>query len=107
MSSLSYLSGAMRKRPSSNCISLFSKRLFSTGKTFLSAFSIPSKISRRPSKAAFTALFRREEEKGKRRGGEGRGGEGRGGEGRGGERRGEEGRGGEGWGGEGGGDGND
>ena len=72
LTSLSYLSGAMRKRPSSNCISLFSRRLFSTGSTFLSAFSIPSKMSRRPSKAAFTALCRRKEGKGQG-GGEERG----------------------------------
>ena len=40
--------------PSSSCISLFSSRLLRTGNTFLSAFSIPSSTSTRPSKAART-----------------------------------------------------
>lgn len=53
----SYLDAGMRSRPSSKCISLFSRRLFKTGKTFLSAFSIPSRISTRPSVAALTALW--------------------------------------------------
>lgn len=54
-SSLSYLSAAIRKRPSSSCISRFSSRLFNTGSTFLSAFSMPSRIRIRPSVAARTA----------------------------------------------------
>ena len=37
-----HLLPGMRSRPSSRCISLFSSRLFSTGSTFLSTFSIPS-----------------------------------------------------------------
>ena len=51
-----YLDAGMRSLPSSRCISLFSRRLLSTGSTFRSAFSIPSSTSTRPSDAAFTAL---------------------------------------------------
>lgn len=47
----------MRKRPSSSCISLFSSKLFSTGKTFRSAFSRPSSTRILPSVAARTAHF--------------------------------------------------
>lgn len=54
-SSLSQRCAAMRKRPSSSCISRFSNRLFKTGSTFLSAFSSPSRTRMRPSMAARTA----------------------------------------------------
>ena len=54
-SSLSYLWAAMRKRPSSSCISLFSSRLLRIGKTLRSAFSMPSSTSTRPWVAACTA----------------------------------------------------
>ena len=53
--SKSYLSWDTMSRPSSSCISLFSSRLLSTGNTFLSAFSMPSKTSTRPARAARTA----------------------------------------------------
>ena len=46
--SSSYRLGATRNRPSSNCISLFSSKLFKTGSTFRSVFSIPSRIKTRP-----------------------------------------------------------
>lgn len=52
----SYRLEEINNLPSSKCISRFSSKLFNTGKTFLSAFSIPSKISILPSKAALTAL---------------------------------------------------
>ena len=54
---MSYLSAATMKRPSSSCISLFSSKLLSTGRTFLSAFSIPSNTRTRPFRAARTALY--------------------------------------------------
>ena len=56
-SSLSYRVADMRNRPSSNCISRFSNRLFKTGRTFRSAFSIPSRIRIRPLVAARTAHY--------------------------------------------------
>lgn len=52
---LSYLLAGIKNLPSSKCISLFSKRLFNTGRTLRSAFSMPSKIKILPSIAARTA----------------------------------------------------
>jgi hypothetical protein len=54
-SSLSYREAGIKKRPSSKCISLFSSKLFKIGRTFLSAFSIPSNTRILPSTAALTA----------------------------------------------------
>ena len=53
--SLSYRDEDIKNLPSSSCISLFSRRLFKTGRTFRSAFSMPSRMRIRPLVAARTA----------------------------------------------------
>ena len=53
--SLSKREAEIRNRPSSSGISLFSNKLFKTGNTLRSAFSIPSRIRIRPLSAARTA----------------------------------------------------
>lgn len=62
-SNLSYVWLSIRNLPSSRCISLFSSKLFRTGKTFLSAFSIPSSTRALPCVAARTALYGEQKQK--------------------------------------------
>lgn len=49
----------IKSLPSSKGISRFSKRLFRTGKTLHSAFSIPSRIRILPFIAALTAAYQK------------------------------------------------
>ena len=57
LASWSYLLWEMSLLPSSSVISLFSRRLFRTGSTLRSAFSMPSSNSTRPRTAARTAAY--------------------------------------------------